>query len=124
MSRMFRSAGVFVLFLLAAFDYASAGPRKVHVNQFAASRQPSVVMINGELDPPVLKVKEGTVVEWINNGDSRRIAAKDASFTSGVLKPGASFQHTFNKRGRYEYRCRSQQEKMGGDIAGTILVTK
>jgi plastocyanin len=121
---MFRSAGVFVLFLLVTFDSASAGPRKVHANQFAASKQPSVVMIDRDLDPQVLTVKVGTIVEWINNGESRKIAANDDSFSSGVLKPGENFQHIFDKRGRYEYRCRSQQGKTDGDIAGTIVVTK
>ena len=124
MSRMFRSAGVFVLFLSVMLDCANARPRKVHANQFAASGQPSVVMINGELDPPVLKVKEGTIVEWINNSEIHRIAAKDDSFSSGVLKPGENFRHTFAKRGRYEYRCGSQEGKTGGDIAGIIVVTK
>jgi plastocyanin len=122
MSTIFRIAGAVVLISSVFLVCASARPRKVRPSQFAAVHQPAVVMINGSLDPQVLKVKQGTTVEWINNSDRLTVAASDASFKSGVLKPGENFQHTFQKRGRYSYRCESGRP--GGEISGTIVVTR
>ena len=122
MSRIFRISGALVLLSLVSFNSASAESRKTRMNHFAG--QTAVVMINGSLDPPLLKVKQGTTVEWINNGETRTVAASDASFSSGVLKPGKSFQHTFRKRGRYSYRCRLAEGNSGSEIAGTIFVTR
>jgi plastocyanin len=123
MLRIFRSLGALVLLLSMSLNAASA-QHKVRVNQFSGNHQPAVVMIDSSLDPPVLKVKQGTTVEWINNGDGRAVVATDHSFSSGILKPGANFQHTFDRRGKFEYLCRSREAKSGGDIWGKIVVTK
>ena len=122
MPRIFRIAGAVVLISSVFVDCASARPRKLRASQFDAMKQPAVVMINDTLDPQILKVKQGTTVEWINNGDCLEVAASDASFKSGMLKQGENFQHTFQKRGRYGYRCESSQR--GSDISGTIVVTR
>ena len=122
MKRIFRLTGVLVLLFLVSFDSAGARPRKARIK--LSPGQPAVVMIDGSLDPPLLRIKQGTTVEWINNGESRTVAASDASFTSGVLKPGKSFQHTFKKRGRYAYRCRIHEGVEEKEITGAILVTR
>lgn len=122
---IFRSSGVFVLLLPLLCESASAGSHKIRMNQFDTSKQTAVVMINGSLDPEVLKVKQGTTVEWINNGEGQSVAAKDESFKSGVLKPGANFQHTFSKPGKYMYRCLLYTgEDASRKAEGTIIVTK
>lgn len=123
MLRIFRSLGALVLLLSMSLNAASA-QHKVRVNQFSGNHQPAVVMIDSSLDPPVLKVRQGTTVEWINNGDGRTVVASDHSFSSGVLKPGANFQHTFARRGKFEYLCRSHEGSTGRDISGKIVVTK
>jgi plastocyanin len=123
MLRIFRSLGALVV-LLAISLYPASAQHKLRMNQFSGNHQPAVVMIDSSLDPPVLKVKQGTTVEWINNGDGRTVVASDHSFSSGVLKPGANFQHTFERRGKFEYLCRSREAKSGGDISGKIVVTK
>ena len=124
MLRIFRIAGALAFLLFVSLDSASAGSRKIRMNQFDVSKQTAVVMIDSSIDPKVLKVKQGTTVEWINNGDGRTVAAVDKSFSSGVLKPGAYFQHRFERRGKFAYRCRAQKANAGSDILGTIVVTK
>jgi len=122
MVKVFRFAGVFVLVLLF-LQPAPAAQRKGHWSQFDAESQPAVVMINGgTLDPAVLKVKQGTTVEWINNNGQGSADATGEAFQSGALKPGDNFRYTFDKRGTYHYRCRLQDAK--ADIPGTIVVTK
>ena len=123
MAKVFRFAGVFVLVLPLFLQPASAAQRKAHWSQSDAASQPAVVMINGgTLDPAVLKVKQGTTVEWINNNGQGSADATGEAFQSGVLKPGDNFRYTFDKRGTYHYRCRLQDAK--ADIPGTIVVTK
>ena len=123
MVKVFRFAGVFVLVLPLLLQPARAAQRKTHGSQFAAASQPAVVMINGgALDPAVLKVKQGTTVEWINNNGQGSVDATGEAFQSGVLKPGDNFRYTFDKRGTYHYHCRLKDAK--AEIPGTIVVTK
>ena len=123
MVKVFRLAGVFVLVLPLFRPSASAAQHKARWSQFDAGSQPAVVMINGGiLDPAVLKVKQGTTVEWINNNGQGTVDATGNGFQSGVLKPGDNFRYTFDKRGTYHYRCRLQD--VGAEIPGTIVVTK
>lgn len=124
MFRIFRTTSAFVLLLSVISDSASARSHRVRANQFDAVNQPAVVMISSSLDPQVLKVKQGTTVEWINNGDCRVVAGSDNSFNSGVLKQGQNFRHTFEKHGRYTYQCRAGEGKAGGQVSGTIVVTR
>jgi plastocyanin len=80
-------------------------------------------MIQGTaLDPQVLRVKRGTTVEWINNGDCDVVDAADNSFSSGVLKQGGAFRYTFNKRGTYRYRCHDGNAARA--MSGSIVVTR
>ena len=123
MVKVFRFAGVFVLVLPLLLQPARAAQRKARWSQFQAGSQPTVVMINdGALDPAVLRVKQGTTVEWINNNGQGSVDATGESFQSGVLKPGDNFRYTFDKRGTYHYRCRLEDAK--AEIAGTVVVTK
>ena len=123
MVKVFRVAGVFVLVLPLLLHCASAAQHKARWSQFDAGSQPAVVMINGgALDPVVLKVKQGTTVEWINNNGQGTVDASGDAFQSGVLKPGDNFRYTFDKRGTYHYRCLLQDAN--AEIAGTIVVTK
>ena len=74
----------------------------------------------GNFDPPSITIKVGQTVKWIVSSDSELphwISNDPASdlkhegvsgpevFDSGLLKPGDSFSHTFNKAGVYKYVC-------------------
>ena len=123
MVKVFRRAGVFVVVLPLLLHSPSAAQHKARWSQLDAGNQPVVVMINaGTLDPAVLKVKQGTTVEWINNNGQAMVDATGDGFQSGVLKPGDNFRYTFEKRGTYHYRCRLQDASAA--IPGTIVVTK
>ncbi len=56
--------------------------------------------------PAVLQVRPGTVVEWINDDPlDHTVTASDSSFTSGFIKPGARWRHTFTESGTFKYAC-------------------
>jgi plastocyanin len=71
----------------------------------------------------------GGVVKWINNdasssvygstGVTHNITADDASFTSGNLPPGNTFEHTFTVAGSYAYHC-----SIHPTMKGTVTVTQ
>ena len=67
-------------------------------------------------------VKVGTTLKWTNaNVDKidHTVTALDASFDSGVLKPGASFTKTFDAPGTFQYVCAIHPEQMKASIQVT-----
>lgn len=125
MSKIGRIASVLVLILILCHSSAEAKARRLRFAQTDTAKQNSVVMINGSsFDPKVLKVKQGTTVEWINNSDRHTVDADGGSFKSEVLKQGDKFQHTFDKPGNYPYYCRFHGAKGGKEMAGKIVVSK
>ena len=55
---------------------------------------------------PMLKVKAGTTVEWVNKDNMlHNVQAVNNSFMSPLLKPYESWSYTFDKPGRYDYIC-------------------
>lgn len=53
-----------------------------------------------------LTVKAGTTVTW-SNGDNmtHTVTADDGSFTSGDIKYGGTYSHTFSTTGTFPYHC-------------------
>ncbi len=79
-----------------------------------------VVMSSLAFYPTTLTLKVGTTIKWANKDEaSHTVTAKDGSFDSGVLKPGASFSFTFNNAGTFEYRCNLHPEQMNAKIVVT-----
>jgi nitrite reductase (NO-forming) len=69
-------------------------------DQFAENEDP------GDYSPNVLRIKVGTTVTWTNqDGMMHTVTAVDGSFDSGFLDPGASWSHTFEEPGEWEYYC-------------------
>jgi plastocyanin len=68
------------------------------------------------------------LVQWVNNdqnsgvyggtGTTHNITADDASFSSGNLAPGATFERTFTVAGTYAYHC-----SIHPTMKGTVTVT-
>ena len=64
-------------------------------------------------DPQEITVKTGTTVSWTNSDSaSHTVTSGEPSdttpgtlFDSGLIKPGKTFQHTFDKAGEVEYFC-------------------
>lgn len=72
---------------------ALAGEGKVKIGNFT-------------FDPPVLKVKAGTVVTWTNEDDiPHTVASADRAFKSKALDTGDKYTFTFTAPGTYEYFC-------------------
>lgn len=61
---------------------------------------------NRSFAPGNLTVKKGQAVIWKNYDDlDHTVDAEDGSFSSGTLKKGKTFSHTFKKAGKYPYSC-------------------
>ena len=69
--------------------------------------------------PGTLQVKAGTTVTFTNKDKFAHTAtAKDKSFDSGNLDEGATFEHTFDAAGTFEYLC-----AIHNSMTGTITVS-
>jgi halocyanin-like protein len=69
-----------------------------------------------------IRVDPGTKVtwKWTGKGGSHNVEASDGSFKSDMLsEAGATFSHTFEKEGTFEYFCRPH--KMMG-MKGAVVV--
>jgi len=69
--------------------------------------------------PATFTVPVGTTVKWTNSAVDEidhTVNANDNSFSSGVLKPGASFSFTFAKAGTFAYFCSIHPEQMRATI--------
>jgi len=79
-----------------------------------------------------LTIKAGTVVKWVNNGNTSHTATSDVAgtFDSGALgpptttTPGGTFQKTFTTPGTYAYHCtfHGTPGSVPGTMKGTITV--
>lgn len=84
---------------------------------FAADAE--VKIANFTFDPPVLTVKAGTTVTWVNGDDIPHvIAEKDGKFRSGALDTDDSFSQPFATAGTVEYFCAIHPH-----MTGKIIVT-
>jgi plastocyanin len=69
--------------------------------------------------PATFNVAVGTTVKWTNSAVDKidhTVNANDNSFSSGTLKPGASFSFTFAKAGTYAYFCSIHPEQMRATV--------
>ena len=76
----------------------------MHGNANAADAQ--VKIANFTFEPPVLTVKVGTTVTWVNDDDIPHLMSeKDGKFRSSALDTGDKFSQTFSAAGTVEYFC-------------------
>ncbi|MBU6424463.1 MAG: cupredoxin domain-containing protein [Chloroflexota bacterium] len=72
----------------------------------ATSSTVTVDMGDDFFTPEKITVAVGTTVVWENAGQEEHdVQARDRSFSSSPLGPGASFSYTFTKPGAYSYYC-------------------
>ena len=84
---------------------------------FAADAE--VKIANFTFDPPVLTVKAGTTVTWVNGDDIPHvIAEKDGKFRSSALDTDDSFSQSFATAETVEYFCAIHPH-----MTGKIIVT-
>ena len=83
-----------------------------------AASDPGVTIADFQFTPGSSTVHVGDTVTWTNNGPSSHTAtARDGSFDTGVLKPGAIASHTFTQPGTFAFYC-----KIHPFMHGTIVV--
>ena len=88
--------------------YAQTTTASVSIVQGSSS--PS---ISKPYDPSPLTVKAGTSVTWINNDSSIHTVTSGLPekgdvgtlFDSGLISPGNTFVHVFDKQGTFDYSC-------------------
>jgi len=77
-----------------------------------------IIIKNRAFHPASLRIKKGESVTWKNSDDiDHTVDAEDGSFSSGTIKSGKSYSHTFKKAGKYAYSC-----KLHPRMKGTIVV--
>jgi plastocyanin len=54
--------------------------------------------------PATLTIKAGTTVVWKNSSTSAHTVT-GTGFNSPTINPGATYKHTFTKKGTYAYHC-------------------
>ena len=66
----------------------------------------SVHIADFAFQTPQLSVAAGTTVAWTNDGPSpHTVTAVEGEFDGGVLDPGSTFSHTFERPGTFAYVC-------------------
>jgi amicyanin len=101
---MFRR--VFAIALMASAATAGALAMTATSTAVAAAPSASVKIANFTFQAPVVTVKPGTAVTWVNDDDiPHTVLAKNGSFRSKVLDSGDRFTFTFAKAGEYDYFC-------------------
>ena len=77
----------------------------------AATTTPTTAHANVDISgfafvPQTLTVSVGTTVTWTNNDSvSHTITSNDNLFESGTIAKGATFSHTFEQKGTFNYHC-------------------
>ena len=103
---MRRLLGITLPVLLVAAVSASA----------LAPKQARVSINEMKFNPPSLDIKPGDTVRWTNDDDrDHTVSASDGSFKSGNLRSGDTFEHTFQKAGKFSYAC-SYHPRMKGTV--------
>lgn len=66
--------------------------------------------------PMSIEITAGDTVRWTNDDDrDHTVVAGDGSFKSGNLRSGDSYEHTFDKSGKFAYSC-SYHPRMKGTV--------
>jgi len=67
-----------------------------------------------DVNPSRAHVKAGTAVTWTNKSTlPHTIVARDGSWATGVIQPGASGTATIARAGTYEYICKEHPWSIG-----------
>ena len=96
---------------LIALVTMSAAACSTTSNTSSSDNQPAIAatvhIADGKFDPRETDIEVGGSVMWINDD----VASHDLKFVnpnklySGVMKPAASWSHTFASAGTYDYYC-------------------
>lgn len=69
--------------------------------------------------PAVVSVGEGSTITWTNEDNTMHTVTEvNNKFDSGLLQPGATWQHTFKDEGKFDYYCMLHPWMKGTVIVG------
>jgi plastocyanin len=125
------------LLLLLALPAASVLGKHKADDQGAPAATVHMTAAN-KFDPEKVTIKAGEAVRWVNenagpshavttdssmvqNEDDVQIPDGAKPFSSGVIKPGKFYQHTFQVPGTYRYACAPHE---GSKMLGVVVVTR
>lgn len=74
----------------------------------------NITINNMAFNSASISVKQGTIITWTNNETATHtVTADDGSFTSGDMKQGDKYTHTFDAAGTFNYHCRYHSSMTG-----------
>jgi len=134
--KSFLRRGLPLLLLLALPAASMLGKHKAD-DQGAPAATVHMTAAN-KFNPEKVTIKAGEAVRWVNeNAGPSHAVTTDSSmvqnendveipdgakpFSSGVIKPGKFYQHTFKVPGTYRYACAPHE---GSKMLGVVVVTK
>ena len=80
----------------------------------AVAATAAVRIENFKFAPATLEIAAGDTVTWTNHDEEiHALAADDGGFHSGGIEGDAVFSHTFEKPGKYPYRCTLHPQMTG-----------
>src|SRR5437660_1487384 len=98
---------------------ASYGPPMYHQPSYAGPRRViNIGMYDDYFQPGTINVPPGTIIRFVNYGrHTHTVTARDGTWDSGDLPPGANYSGQFTYPGTYYIYCRHHtKEKMQGTI--------
>lgn len=102
--KLFAPLPVLASLLLAAASVA--GGVSTAGSTAAAQSASTVHIANFTFSPPMISVKAGTTVTWVNDDDiPHTVVSTSGTFKSKVLDTGDRFSFTFAKPGEFGYFC-------------------
>jgi plastocyanin len=81
----------------------------------AGAELAEVVVEKMQFVPPVLRIKPGTTVTWVNREkrSNHSVLFEQENLESDRFFPGETYQRAFDKPGTYPYRCGPHPEMLG-----------
>jgi plastocyanin/uncharacterized membrane protein YozB (DUF420 family) len=111
--------------LMAAIPLSGSTPTAVAVHQHAAPAPSPVRIAIGDntYTPQTLSVPLGTLVTWSQDGQRpHTVTADDATFDSGLMRNGGTFERIFDAVGTFLYYCELHGGPGGAGMAAEITV--
>jgi plastocyanin len=91
-------------------------------DEYASAPQPAanftIAAYDNYFEPKTLNIPPGTVVQFVNKGEhAHTVTARDGSWDSGDIQPGATYSARFQYAGSYDINCRHHtKDKMEATI--------
>jgi len=109
---------IFLTYTETEGDTGEEGTPEADTGSASTATSAAVEIKNFAFNAPTLEIAVGTTVTWTNNDSTAHtVSQKGGGFESGKLDPGATFSHTFDTAGSFDYFCQYH-----ANMKGTIVV--